>query len=120
MEVPTSLHAELCPYQYEGYLWMSRLAHWGAGACLADDTGLRKTLQAITFMLSRADEDPSLIVVPASVVKNWENEIHRFAPSIKTYALNTTKKKERIIESAASGDVLIASYGLIVSLSTKL
>jgi len=45
--VPANIHAELRPYQQTGYEWMSCLAYWGAGACLADDMGLGKTLQAI-------------------------------------------------------------------------
>ena len=100
---------------------MSRLAYWGAGACLADDMGLGKTLQSISFMLSRAEEGASIIVVPASVVKNWESEIHRFAPSLKTHLLNAKKSKDDIIQKADANDILIVTYGLIVSLAwTKL
>jgi len=53
-KLPPTLQAELRDYQIEGFAWMSRLARWGAGACLADDMGLGKTVQAIAVMLDRA------------------------------------------------------------------
>lgn len=46
-EVPSTLHAELRDYQVDGFVWLTRLAHWGVGACLADDMGLGKTLQGL-------------------------------------------------------------------------
>lgn len=119
-DIPESLNAHLRTYQNEGFQWMSRLAHWGAGACLADDMGLGKTLQSITFMLSRAEEGASLVVAPASVAKNWENEINRFAPILKTHILNSTKAKDDIIQNVGAKDVLIVTYGLIVSQVPKL
>ena len=64
--LPSNIHAELRPYQVTGYQWMSRLAYWGAGACLADDMGLGKTLQAITLMQSRATMGPQLVIMPTS------------------------------------------------------
>lgn len=53
-KVPSTLQGELRDYQHEGFVWMSRLAHWGAGACLADDMGLGKTIQSLALILSRA------------------------------------------------------------------
>jgi SNF2 family DNA or RNA helicase len=64
--VPTNIHTQLRPYQQEGYEWMSRLAHWGAGACLADNMGLGKTLQAITLMQSRAGKGAALVLMQAT------------------------------------------------------
>jgi hypothetical protein len=52
--LPNTLQAELRDYQLEGFNWLSRLAHWGVGACLADDMGLGKTLQALALILARA------------------------------------------------------------------
>lgn len=112
--VPSLLQAELRPYQNEGFQWMSRLAYWGGGACLADDMGLGKTLQSICFILDHSHEGPSIVVSPASVVKNWENEIKRFAPSLNTNILTSSKKVDTI-NNATNGDVIIVTYGVIIS-----
>ena len=62
--VPSTLQTDLRDYQVEGFRWLSRLAHWGAGACLADDMGLGKTIQALTLLLDRAEGGPALVVAP--------------------------------------------------------
>lgn len=118
--VPDGLCATLRPYQHEGYVWMSRLGAIGAGACLADDMGLGKTLQSITFVLSHAAEGASIVLAPASVVKNWESEIRRFAPSLNPIVLNSGKKRKQRIEEAAAHDVIITTYGLMVSMAEEL
>ena len=88
VEVPEGLNATLRDYQMDGFRWISRLDHWGAGACLADDMGLGKTLQAIAFMLRKAPCGPSLVMAPASVVMNWKKEFARFAPGMTVSVLN--------------------------------
>lgn len=118
--VPRTLQAQLRPYQLDGYEWMSRLAHWGAGACLADDMGLGKTLQSITFMLSHAGEGASLVVAPASVVKNWESEFHRFAPSLRVLLLNASSHREELLDQANAGAVVVVTYGVVVSMQVEL
>ena len=67
-KLPPTLQGELRDYQVEGL----RLACWGAGACLADDIGLGKTVLAIAVILDRAGEGPCLVVAPTSVCPNWE------------------------------------------------
>ena len=115
--VPDSLNATLRYYQEEGYRWMMRLGSWGAGACLADDMGLGKTVQAIAFLLAHAAEGPSLVIAPASVVSNWERELHRFAPSLRVCILNsqTAPSREEAIARLSAGSVLITTYGLLIS-----
>ncbi len=81
-KVPSTLQAELRDYQAEGFRWLSRLAHWGAGACLADDMGLGKTVQAIAVMLEHAPRGAIIVVAPTSVCHNWAAEIERFAPPL--------------------------------------
>ena len=112
--VPTNIHAELRPYQQQGFVWMSRLAHWGAGACLADDMGLGKTLQAITLMQSRAARGPQLVIMPTSVLLNWQQELQRFAPALTVKILNQGNRKQ-IVDEAAEGDVVLSTYGLLVT-----
>lgn len=118
---PKGLQAELRDYQREGVRWMARLASWGAGACLADDMGLGKTLQAITLMLARRKEGASLVVVPTSVTMNWRNEINRFAPQLNVLLLNTQGiDREKMLQEAGMGDIVIATYGLLVTEEERL
>lgn len=114
--VPTNIHAELRPYQQQGFEWMSRLAHWGAGACLADDMGLGKTLQAITLMQSRASQGPQLVIMPTSVLLNWQAELCRFAPALHIRILNQQgADRTTIVSEAEAGDVVLSTYGLLVT-----
>ena len=114
IKIPKTINADLRSYQKEGYLWMSRLALWGAGALLADDMGLGKTLQAITLMLSRASQGPQLVVVPTSVVMNWRDELVRFAPSLNVKILNTQgEERNAMIRDAKAFDIVITTYGLL-------
>jgi SNF2 family DNA or RNA helicase len=115
-EVPANLNATLRPYQLEGFQWMSRLAIWGAGACLADDMGLGKTVQTIAFLLAHASEGPAIVVAPASVVPNWRNEINRFAPDLQVYVIGEYINRTQIINEVAAGDVVIVTYGTNVTL----
>ena len=114
IKIPKTINADLRNYQKEGFIWMSRLALWGAGALLADDMGLGKTLQAIALLLSRAHKGPQLIVVPTSVVMNWRDEIARFAPSLSVKILNTPgDDRNTIICKAKTFDIVIITYGLL-------
>lgn len=114
--IPTGLKATLRDYQADGFRWMSRLAEWGAGACLADDMGLGKTLQTIALILDRATNGPSLVVAPTSVVTNWKNELQRFAPQLTALPLNRPDcDRESTIRNAGNYDVVITTYGLLVN-----
>lgn len=115
-DVPKGLNATLRDYQEEGFRWMSRITYWGAGVCLADDMGLGKTLQTITFLLSKAEEGASLVLAPTSVVTNWQKEIAKFAPSLNVIMLNTNPDRKKAIEESGPGDVLVCSYGMLVSM----
>lgn len=111
--LPSTLQAELRDYQVEGFVWLSRLAYWGTGACLADDMGLGKTVQAIAIMLDQTSKGPILVISPTSVCHNWEAELDRFAPTLKVHRLSDTKDRAELIESIGAMDVLVISYGLL-------
>ena len=113
--VPKQLKAELRDYQYDGFLWMTRMTGWGSGVCLADDMGLGKTVQTIAFMLHTAAEGPALVAAPASVVLNWRRELQRFAPTLNVVVLNTTADRHAAIEAATANDVVLTTYGLFVT-----
>ncbi|KAG1694755.1 putative chromatin-remodeling complex ATPase chain [Nymphon striatum] len=110
--IPSTLQTELREYQEDGFKWMSRLAKWGVGACLADDMGLGKTVQTLSILLERASLGPVLVVAPTSVSNNWESEIHKFAPTLKPHFYREGCRKT-LLDNASEFDVVIASYGLL-------
>lgn len=107
--VPPCLRAELRDYQRAGYAWMSRLAHWGVGACLADDMGLGKTVQTLALLLERAPLGPQLVVAPTSVAMNWLAEAARFAPELRLRSY----REQRSLDGLAPYDLVVVSYGLL-------
>lgn len=121
--VETTLHpafvGELRPYQEEGFRWMARLHYWNAGACLADDMGLGKTIQTIAMMLEVADKGPSLVVCPASVLPNWGGELRKFAPALNVVTLKAGGNREEIFNSLQPFDVLVITYGLLHTESSR-
>ena len=112
--LPKGLRTELRDYQQTGYQWMNRLAAWGANGCLADDMGLGKTIQAMAFMLRHAADGPSLVVAPASVVFNWEQELQRFAPALTPITLNDADDRAKTINDLQPYHILLTTYGLLV------
>src|SRR5205807_4788960 len=82
------LQATLRPYQADGVRWLWFMTELGLGACLADDMGLGKTIQVLDLLLQHkrqrpAGQPPSLLIVPASLLGNWRQEIARFAPALQ-------------------------------------
>ena len=113
-EIPTELRQVLRGYQVYGYKWLRTLAGCGFGGILADEMGLGKTLQIIAVLLAEKQEGSigtSLIICPASLVYNWAEEFHRFAPELTVCPVegNQTERNE-IIEHGGKWDVLISSY----------
>ena len=114
--IPPSLAKTLRHYQETGYRWLKTLSKYQMGGILADDMGLGKTLQVISVLVSEQEKGtkPALIVAPSSLVYNWEREIHKFAPTLKTIIVQGTPKvREQLIEQGANVDVVITSYDLI-------
>jgi SNF2 family DNA or RNA helicase len=118
--LPSTLQAELRDYQIDGFRWLSRLAHWGVGACLADDMGLGKTLQALAVILNRAPAGPTLILAPTSVCANWISEVQRFAPTLNIVqfgsgdaTMDRQSQRQALLEGLQPFDMLVCSYGLL-------
>lgn len=140
--LPAGLNAELRSYQAEGVQWFNFLKKYKLGGCLADDMGLGKTLQTITLLLQRKEEQttipvtsglsskpgqlslfgdtqeevfegkPSLVIMPSSLIHNWENEIRKFAPGL-TYLNYTGSQRFDLIENFQHTHVILTTYGTV-------
>ena len=111
--IPSTLQADLREYQMTGFKYLSRLAKWGIGACLADDMGVGKTVQAIALFLELAPLGPILVVAPTSVCFVWLEELAKFAPTLNVYTLHKVTERQVVVSSLGKMDVLICSYGLL-------
>jgi non-specific serine/threonine protein kinase len=119
-----ALHATLRPYQQVGVRWLYLIAKLGLGACLADDMGLGKTIQVLSLLLvlkrqTAGQQQPSLLVAPASLLANWASEIERFAPGLKAIvahpsALPAAALKTVAPERLGDVDLVITSYGSLL------
>lgn len=107
-------------YQKDGVRWMATLAHHGFGACLADDMGLGKTLQALVVLRMRQHLGPALVVVPKSVVTNWQEEVARFAPELEVVVFEQPSEREGLIRDARAGQIILVNYGMLGSLAQAL
>jgi superfamily II DNA or RNA helicase len=116
---PRSLHAELRPYQREGFGWLAFLWQHQLGGILADDMGLGKTLQALALICQAREADPGLppflIVAPTSVVSNWAAEAARFAPGLPVVPIagTTGRRGQSLGELAAGAGAVVTSYTLL-------
>ena len=106
------VNAQLRSYQQEGVKWINYLYENNLGGCLADDMGLGKTLQTIA-MLSRIYpkiKEPTLIVMPKSLIFNWQNELQRFAPQLTVYTYYGT---QRNIKEAHTYQLVLSTYAIV-------
>ena len=115
--VPETIQATLRPYQQKGFEWMKLLSEINAGACLADDMGLGKTLQTICFITDKLSQNANsiaLIVCPSSLIYNWQQELSKFSPHLKTYIHHGQARDHDKIGNGKC-DVCITSYGTLRS-----
>ncbi|OJW75720.1 MAG: hypothetical protein BGO59_08870 [Spirosoma sp. 48-14] len=107
-----SVDATLRPYQKRGVQWLEHLHEYSLNGCLADDMGLGKTLQTIT-LLSRfypGETLPTLIVMPKSLLFNWQKEVERFNPRLTTY---TYYADNRDLDAACQCSLIFTTYALL-------
>jgi SNF2 family DNA or RNA helicase len=116
--VPTDLHAQLRPYQADGFSWLATLHAHGLGGILADDMGLGKTVQSLALICHVRQQNPGvapfLVVAPASVVANWAAEASRFAPELSVVPiLDTLRRAGADLDQLAAGaHIVVTSYTL--------
>ncbi len=143
-EIPVNLQALLRNYQYDGFNWLYHLWQNRLNGCLADDMGLGKTLQTLVLLLKlkrkevpdsfsnpdsngqlsfvstagingEAHQPASLIVLPVSLLHNWENEIRKFTPSLKVYTYSGAKRREKLdmAKLVYHSDIILTTYGTV-------
>lgn len=137
LPTPATLNATLRPYQLHGFRWLAAVRHAKLGACLADDMGLGKTVQTIAFLLHVHQESghdqptgtghlqldmfatperpplQTLIILPASLVFNWKEEIRRFAPHLRLY-VHTGPDRYQDPAALKPWDIVLTTYALVV------
>lgn len=114
--IPKSFCATLRPYQKNGYTWLNYMDKLGFGACLADDMGLGKTVQVLAYLEKLRTSEKSarvLLIVPASLLGNWQKEAVKFAPDMEFTLLHG--KSAAVLEeelSENSAFLTITTYGM--------
>jgi len=143
-QIPENLKANLRSYQHDGFNWLYHLWQNKLNGCLADDMGLGKTLQTLVLLLKlkrgeqqefltgidskgqlnlfgdlvnpmKEHQPASMIVLPVSLLHNWENEIRKFAPSLKFYTYSGVKRRERLdfTRILHHYDIILTTYGTV-------
>ncbi len=143
-EIPELLQAKLRNYQHDGYNWLFHLWKNNMNGCLADDMGLGKTLQTLVLLMrlkrkgafnffpskdtfgqffafsgtekeEQEHQPASLLVLPVSLIHNWENEIRKFAPSLKVFTYSGVKRREKVdlIQLIHYYDIILTTYGTV-------
>lgn len=117
IRVPYDFKQILRDYQKTGYRWLKTMDICGFGGILADDMGLGKTIQVLTlladeYIVNKSDKK-SLIIVPTSLIYNWENEIGKFARGLKTVSVVGAKSERTAIINQSEADIFITSYELL-------
>lgn len=118
LELPASTTAELKEYQKTGVRWLQDLYRLHLGALLADDMGLGKTLQTLAFLddlRAKGELGQVLLVVPSSLIFNWEQEVAKFTPELPLKVF-TARDQDRMGRAFAKGEpqVVITTYGLLL------
>ncbi len=115
-QTPDGLNATLRPYQIEGLSWMQALRELEVGGILADDMGLGKTLQTLAHLLSEKNAGrltrPAMVVMPTSLIPNWQDEAERFAPGLRVLALQGIGRRKHF-DNLQDYDLLLTTYALL-------
>ncbi len=119
-----ALKASLRPYQQVGVNWLRLLSQLGLGACLADDMGLGKTMQVISLLLidkKKQSGKPSLLILPTSLLTNWQAELETFAPSLRCLFVHRSQHNKKTLATMADDpavldeiDVVLTTYGTLM------
>src|SRR5690606_27211308 len=116
--LPINFHGELRPYQKAGYNWFYFLQKYKFGGCLADDMGLGKTVQTLALLqqqremlISTDTGRVSLLILPTSLLYNWQREAEKFAPELRLH-VHTGSNRLRDPIGFSQFDLIITTYGI--------
>jgi SNF2 family DNA or RNA helicase len=128
---PAKFQGKLRDYQKRGVSWLSYLENLGLNGCLADDMGLGKSAQVIARLLQEREVQPqngkakgkaiappvlpTLLIAPTSVVGNWQKEMEKFAPELRSLIHHGSQRLQDAKEfqtTVQNYDVLITSFTL--------
>ncbi|OCT61820.1 hypothetical protein XELAEV_18047849mg [Xenopus laevis] len=120
--VPFLLRGELREYQHIGLEWLVTMYEKKLNGILADEMGLGKTIQTISLLAHLACDKgnwgPHLIIVPTSVILNWEMEFKRWCPSFKILTYYGSQKERKLKRQGWTKfnafHVCITSYQLVL------
>ncbi len=113
-ELPQGFQGTLRPYQKAGYNWLRFLNEFHLGGCLADDMGLGKTVQTLALLESEKEKGnagTSLLIMPTSLIYNWEMEAAKFTPGLKIFTYTGTLRNKDVAQFSKY-DVVLTSYGI--------
>ena len=111
-QTPGPLKQVLRPYQAYGYIWLCNLHRNGFGGILADDMGLGKSLQVLAFLLRFSKSSTrTLLVVPKTLIYNWELEIQKFTPALKYVVYSHNRQQTDL----SRYPLVITTYGVVRS-----
>ncbi|MBN2766817.1 MAG: DEAD/DEAH box helicase [Paludibacteraceae bacterium] len=113
-DLPENFRGELRHYQREGYNWLRMLDELSLGGCLADDMGLGKTIQTLCMLLWQKQQKMgvNLLVVPTSLIYNWEEEACKFTPDLRIY-VHSGNQRSKDSKAFHEADIVLTSYGVL-------
>lgn len=116
-QIPEAYSSILRDYQKFGYQWLKTMSMYGFGGILADDMGLGKTLQMIAFLENEKIEHTgcvALVICPASLILNWNDEIHKFSETLSCLCIQGTSANRLLqIKQVMEYDIIVTSYDYI-------
>jgi superfamily II DNA or RNA helicase len=113
--LPKHFNGHLRPYQQAGYDWMNFLRQYRFGGCLADDMGLGKTVMTLAMLQGQKEAgatEPSLLVMPTSLLYNWELEARKFTPNLRVMVYTGTYRDKNTAQFDEY-DLILTSYGIV-------
>lgn len=112
--IPQRFEGTLRPYQKAGYNWLKFLKKFGFGGCLADDMGLGKTVQTLAMLQAEKEngaESATLLIMPTSLIYNWEMEASKFTPKLNVFTYTGTNR-DKDVAQFNNYDLILTSYGI--------